>query len=87
MSEHSAQLEWQRAAEAAFTDQHYSRRHVLRFDGGAQLSGSSAPSSVPLPWSDPQAVDPEEMFVASISSCHMSRMKLLGPLGPEVANG
>lgn len=71
MSEHSAQIEWQREADAAYTDNRYSRRHVLRFDGGAQLAGSSAPSSVPLPWSDPQAVDPEEMFVASLSSCHM----------------
>lgn len=26
---------------------------------------------VPLPWSDPAAVDPEEAFIASISSCHM----------------
>ena len=71
MSEHTAQLAWHREADAAFTDQRYTRRHVLQFDGGAQVVGSSAPSSVPLPWSDPQAVDPEEMLVASLSSCHM----------------
>lgn len=71
MSEHTAQLAWRREADAVFTDQRYTRRHVLQFDGGAQVVGSSAPSSVPLPWSDPQAVDPEEMLVASLSSCHM----------------
>jgi organic hydroperoxide reductase OsmC/OhrA len=26
---------------------------------------------VPLPWSDAAAVDPEELFVASLSACHM----------------
>ena len=31
----------------------------------------ASPHSVRLPWSDPAAVDPEEGFVASISSCHM----------------
>jgi len=71
MSEHTAQLEWQRREGEDFVHQRYSRRHVLRFDGGAELPGSSAPSSVPLPWSDTAAVDPEEMFVASLASCHM----------------
>ena len=71
MAHHTAHLQWQRAAGEAFTDQRYSRRHTLRFDGGAQLAGSSSPSVVPLPYSDASAVDPEEMFVASLSSCHM----------------
>jgi organic hydroperoxide reductase OsmC/OhrA len=35
------------------------------------VPASSAVSSVPLPWSDPSAIDPEEMLVASIASCHM----------------
>jgi organic hydroperoxide reductase OsmC/OhrA len=69
--EYSAEVVWQRRAEETFTDQRYSRRHEVRFDGGAVLPASSAVSSVPLPWSDPSAVDPEEMLVASISSCHM----------------
>ena len=71
MSEYTAQLIWQRAADELFTTQRYSRRHLLRFDGGAELPGSSSPAVVPLPWSDPAAVDPEEMFVASLASCHM----------------
>jgi organic hydroperoxide reductase OsmC/OhrA len=68
---YSAELLWQRAEGQTFTDQRYSRRHELRFDGGAVVPASSAVSSVPLPWSDPSAIDPEEMLVASIASCHM----------------
>jgi organic hydroperoxide reductase OsmC/OhrA len=70
MSEHVAEVVWERG-DAPFLDQRYSRRHELRFDGGAQWAGSSSPQVVPAPMSDPSAVDPEEAFVASISSCHM----------------
>lgn len=69
--EYRAALRWQRQAGEAFTDNRYSRRHMLRFDGGAELPGSSSPQVVRPPWSDPSAVDPEEMFVASLSSCHL----------------
>jgi organic hydroperoxide reductase OsmC/OhrA len=71
MAEYTASLLWQRDPHEAFTDQRYSRRHTLRFDGGAVLAGSSSPSVVPLPMSDASAVDPEELFVAALSSCHM----------------
>lgn len=71
MSVYTAELSWQRGADEAFTDQRYSRRHRLRFDGGAELAGSSSPAVVPLPWSDAAAVDPEELFVAALASCHM----------------
>ena len=70
MSEYSAEVLWERG-DAAFTDNRYSRAHRWRFDGGAEVAGSSSPHSVPLPWSDASAVDPEEAFVASLSSCHM----------------
>ncbi len=71
MSEYTATTHWQRQANEVFSDNRYHRRHDWRFDGGAVVPGSSAPSSVPLPWSDPAAVDPEEAFVASLSSCHL----------------
>lgn len=71
MAEYTAQLLWQRGAQERFTDQRYSRRHTLLFDGGVSLAGSSSPSVVPLPMSDAAAVDPEELFVAALSSCHM----------------
>lgn len=43
----------------------------MHFDGGADVAGSSSPSVVPVPLSDPAAVDPEEAFIASLSGCHM----------------
>jgi organic hydroperoxide reductase OsmC/OhrA len=70
VSEYRAEVLWQRD-EQRFVDNRYSRRHLLRFDGGIELAGSSSPQVVPLPWSDAAAVDPEEMFVASLASCHM----------------
>jgi organic hydroperoxide reductase OsmC/OhrA len=71
MSTHLATTHWQRREGEAFTDNRYARRHEWHFDGGAVVAGSSAPTSVPLPWSDPTAVDPEEAFVAALSSCHL----------------
>jgi organic hydroperoxide reductase OsmC/OhrA len=68
--EHTATIEWTRG-DAAFLDQKYSRAHRWRFDGGAVIAGSSSPHVVPLPHSDPAAVDPEEAFVASLAACHM----------------
>jgi organic hydroperoxide reductase OsmC/OhrA len=70
MSRHTCTVAWNRG-EASFTDQRYSRAHQWRFDGGAVVPGSSSPHSVKLPWSDPAAIDPEEAFVAAVSSCHM----------------
>ncbi|MEY8879448.1 MAG: OsmC family protein [Leptothrix sp. (in: b-proteobacteria)] len=67
---HRADLIWQRG-EQPFLDHRYSRRHLLRFDGGIELAGSSSPQVVALPMSDAAAVDPEELFVASLASCHM----------------
>ena len=67
---HVATVEWTRG-DQAFVDNRYARAHVWRFDGGAVVPGSSAPSNVPLPYSDAAAVDPEEAMVASLSSCHM----------------
>ena len=66
MSEYVAQVRWQRQPQEAFTDNRYSRRHRLRFDGGTELAASSSPSVVPLPMSDASAVDPEELLVAAL---------------------
>ena len=67
----NATIAWQRDAGAAFTDNRYSRTHVWRFDGGAEVPASSSPRVVSTPMSDASAVDPEEAFVASLASCHM----------------
>lgn len=70
MGEHRAMIEWTRDG-ATFTDKRYSRGHRWRFDGGIEVPASSSPHVVPLPHSIAAAVDPEEAFVASLSSCHM----------------
>jgi organic hydroperoxide reductase OsmC/OhrA len=70
MSSHGVRIQWQRAG-ATFTDNRYSRAHRWSFDGGVELLASASPFVVPQPLSDPRGVDPEEAFVASLSSCHM----------------
>ena len=70
MGTHSATIEWRRSG-AAFVDRRYSREHLWRFDGGAAVPASSSPHVVPVPFSNPANVDPEEAFVAALSSCHM----------------
>ena len=70
MADYKAGVVWTRG-EQDFLSNRYSRRHVIRFDGGVEMPGSSSPHVVPVPQSDPAAVDPEEAFVASIASCHM----------------
>jgi organic hydroperoxide reductase OsmC/OhrA len=70
MASYSAEVSWSRG-EQKFVDNRYSRKHSMKFDGGTEVPGSSSPHVVPLPYSDATAVDPEEAFVASISSCHM----------------
>jgi organic hydroperoxide reductase OsmC/OhrA len=70
MSHYATRLEWDRGTQV-FTDRRYRRAHRLRFDGGVELAASSSPQVVPLPYSDAAAVDPEELFVASLSSCHL----------------
>ncbi|MBU0748384.1 MAG: OsmC family protein [Gammaproteobacteria bacterium] len=70
MAEHTATLTWTRGNDD-FLDKRYSRAHIWHFDGGATLAASSSPHVVPLPYSDAAAVDPEEAYVAALSSCHM----------------
>ena len=70
MSEHKATISWKRTSED-FLKGKYSREHTWTFDGGAVVPASPSPAVVPVPYSNPAYVDPEEAYVASISSCHM----------------
>ncbi|HEU5468466.1 MAG TPA: OsmC family protein [Steroidobacteraceae bacterium] len=70
MGQYHAVIEWSREG-ARFTDNRYSRGHRWRFDGGVEVPASASPHVVPLPMSVAAAVDPEEAFVAALSSCHM----------------
>ena len=71
MSTYSATIRWIRRGEGDFTKGQYSRAHSWEFDGGVTVPASASPHVVPQPWSDLKAVDPEEAFIASLSSCHM----------------
>src|SRR5215469_12854883 len=66
MSEHKVTLKWERGG-AEFSYQKYPRDHTWSFDGGYTVTATAAPAYL----GDPAHVDPEEAFVASLSSCHM----------------
>lgn len=70
MSEHKATITWKSSSEE-FLKGKYSREHSWTFDGGLTIPASPSPSVVPTPCSNPANIDPEEAYVASISSCHM----------------
>ena len=71
MSTYTATIRWSRWGDGDFTRGQYSRAHEWSFDGGAVVPASASPHVVPAPWSDQHGVDPEEAFIASLSSCHM----------------
>jgi organic hydroperoxide reductase OsmC/OhrA len=66
MSEHKATIHWRRES-ADFKYENYNRDHDWAFDGGTSIRASAAPAYM----GSALCVDPEEAFVASISSCHM----------------
>jgi organic hydroperoxide reductase OsmC/OhrA len=70
MASHFATVSWINSGPD-FLNNEYSRAHQWAFDGGSVINASAAPDIVPPPWSKAENVDPEEAFVASISSCHM----------------
>ena len=71
MSTYTAKVTWTNDSPETFTKNRYSRAHTWEFDGGVTVPASSSPHAVRLPYSVEEAVDPEEAFVAAISSCHM----------------
>lgn len=70
MANYQATVQWSRDG-ANFLDNKYSREHQWVFDGGVTISGSSSPHVVPVPYSNPAAVDPEEALIVALASCHM----------------
>jgi organic hydroperoxide reductase OsmC/OhrA len=68
MSEHRATVEWKLSGE--FKPESYSRVHAIRF-GDVEVPGNAAPGNIPTTVPAAAGVDPEEQFVASLSSCHM----------------
>lgn len=70
MATHTATVEWKRENQV-FLDNRYSRSHVWRFDGDVQIAVSSSAQHVPIPFAEPESVEPEKAFVAALSSSHM----------------
>lgn len=69
MSRHTATIRWKR--EGDFARKKYHRGHRWSFDGGVEVPAGASPHVVPTQMTNAQGVDPEEAFVAAISSCHM----------------
>ena len=70
MHRYSATITWERDG-ADFVGLKYSRAHRWTLDGGLELRASASPQHVREPMSDPAGIDPEEAFVAALSSCHL----------------
>ena len=71
MATHQATIRWFASPGEDFAKGQYSRAHSWNFDGLTNVAASASPHIVPMPWANPDAVDPEEAFVASAASCHM----------------
>ena len=70
MSEHRATIEW-KLESTDFAYESYNRAHVMTFDGGVQVPAAAAPANIPFSAVGAPGVDPEQAFVAALSSCHM----------------
>lgn len=70
MATYQAGVSWNRDDDD-YAHNRYSRAHQWQFDEGLTVPASASPHIVPAPWSDKNAVDPEEALVAALSSCHM----------------
>ena len=81
MSEHKATIEWERTS-ANFDYRSYNRDHDWTFDAGIKVRASSAPAFLGLE----SCVDPEEAFVASLSSCHMLTLLAIASRAGLVVN-
>ena len=70
MATYTAEIRWTLAQGDDFPSGRYGRGHSIRFDGGVTVPGSASPQVVGR-WAVAEAVDPEEMLVAALSTCHM----------------
>ena len=69
MSIHRAKTEWQRNG-MPFEPAKYSRAHRIEFES-LELAGNAAKENLPQGAPHGPGADPEQLFVASLSACHM----------------
>jgi organic hydroperoxide reductase OsmC/OhrA len=70
MTTHTVDIKWALRDGDDVSKGRFSRGHEVRFDGGVTVPASASPHVVGK-WAVEAAVDPEEMLVAALSSCHM----------------
>ena len=70
MATYTADVSWTLKSNEDFASGRYSRGHTVDFDGGLTIPASASPHVVGK-WAVKEAVDPEEMLVASLACCHM----------------
>ena len=68
--EYHATIVWKQVGDD-FSRGRYTRAHEWHFDKGVVVPASASPGAVPPQFTREDAVDPEEAFVAALSSCHM----------------
>ena len=66
MGQHKTSIHWERGTEH-FNIKSFNRDHVIRFENGVVFHATSAPEFT----GNPDLISPEDLFVATISSCHM----------------
>src|SRR4051812_38167839 len=71
MSTYTATVRWSGDDPEAYARGRYYRGHEWAFDGGAVVPASASPDNVPPGTANEAGVDPEEAFIAALSSCHM----------------
>jgi organic hydroperoxide reductase OsmC/OhrA len=71
MALYRASVAWALEDGGDFPKGRYSRGHQVAFEGGVEIPGTASAHVVGNRWAVEGAVDPEQMLVASLSSCHM----------------
>ena len=69
MSEYRATVEWQLQGEFKYST--YSRAHAVDFGHGVRLPANAAPWNIPKTVTWTPGADPEQQFIAALSTCHM----------------
>ena len=71
MATYRATSEWVLEDGGDFPNGRYSRGHRLAFGSGVEVPGTASHHVVGNKWSVVGAVDPEEMLVGAINTCHL----------------
>ena len=71
MATYRATADWSLEGGGDFAKGRYSRGHVVVFDSGAEVQGTASPHIVGNKWAVAGAIDPEQMLVGAINTCHM----------------